>query len=81
MKKLRKNKANAKRASAKVTAADSSKLIMSIGGKQPQLKPTETRGEGVSDAVKAAFVADAKNEPIEEDDDEEEEEDTATTAE
>ena len=50
------------------TAAQSGALMMEIGGgaKNVELKHTETRGEGVSEAVKAAFVADAKGEPVEE---------------
>ena len=52
------------------TAAQSAALLMEVKGsnKRESLKKTETHGEGVSDAVKEAFVADAKGEPIDEDD-------------
>lgn len=58
----------AKRGSVTMTAAQSGALMMEIDGAvdKVELKHTETRGEGVSEAVKAAFVADAKGEPVEE---------------
>lgn len=67
---LKKKKKAAKLSST--GGASTGKLMLEIGGagKKP-LKKTETRGEGVSDAVKAAFVADANNEPTEDPEEEE----------
>jgi hypothetical protein len=62
-KKLKRRNKNKKAGS--VTAAQSGNLMMEIEGeKKKELKKTETRGEGVSDAVKAAFVADANGEAV-----------------
>lgn len=67
---LKKGGGGSKGGGAKITAQQSGNLMLEIGGGKGkgQLKRSSTRGEGVSDAVKEAFVADAKGEPDDDDD-------------